>query len=310
MRKILCSFVFLILITFQTSAQISEKNYKIYSVKLGREVSPKEIADDMKNYSVLFFGEEHNDSVTHFLELKMLEAMYQSFGGKMALSMEMFDRDVQTVMNEYLSGHIRERNFTKDARCWSNYRDYRPMIEFAKEKNLKVICANAPSRYTNLAGRKGQTALKELGAASKKNFAPLPYDTARGGYYDKLMGLSSHTPSSGTDTTTKKAPPMAGMGGFSLIQAQSLWDATMAYSIAEYLKEYKSHKVLQINGRFHSDEGFAAVTQLKKYSPKTKALVISSGSDEAYPNIEWSKYIHEGDYIIITDPTVPKTYSN
>ena len=100
------------------------------------------------------------------------------------------------------------------------------------------------------------------------------------------------------------------MGGFSLVTAQSLWDATMAYSIAEHLKQHKGQKVMQVNGRFHSDEGFAAVTQLKKYRPKAIALVVSCGSDPAFPNIDWKKYLSQGDYIVITDPAVPKTYED
>lgn len=95
-----------------------------------------------------------------------------------------------------------------------------------------------------------------------KDFAPLPYDTASGKYYDKLMALTAHAPAATTDTT-KKAPPVMQMGGFNLILGQSLWDATMAYSIANYLKKNKHKKVMQVNGRFHSDEGFAIVTQLK-----------------------------------------------
>jgi hypothetical protein len=140
---------------------------------------------------------------------------------------------------------------------------------------------------------------------SKKYFAPLPYDTASGKYYDKLMGLSHDAAD-----TSKKAPPVMGMGGFSLIMAQSLWDATMAYSISEYLKTNKTKKVFQVNGRFHSDEGFAAVTQLKKYSPKTKILIISSASDDSFPNIDWNIHKQLGDYIIITDPQIPKTYKD
>ena len=103
-------------------------------------------------------------------------------------------------------------------------------------------------------------------------------------------------------------PPMASMGGFNLIVAQSLWDATMAYSISNYLKKNKGKKVFQVNGRFHSDEGFAIVSQLKKYSPKIKSLVISTGEDDSFPNIDWNKHKHLGDYMIITDPSVPKTY--
>lgn len=288
--------------------KLSENNYRVYSVKKAKEVSLKEIAEDMKEHDVLFFGEEHNDSVTHFLEREMLGLMYEKFKENIALSMEMFERDVQPVMDEYLKGYIREKHFTKDARAWSNYRDYKPMVEFAKEKGIDVVCANAASRYTNLAGRKGQQALKELPDASKMFFAPLPYDTAQGEYYKKLTGLSDHGPSSATDTAKAKPMPAMAMGNFNLVMAQSLWDATMAYSISQYLKQHKGRKVLQVNGKFHSDEGFAAATQLKKYSPKAKQLIIHTASDDSFPDIKWDEYKIMGDYIIITDPKVPRTY--
>jgi uncharacterized iron-regulated protein len=296
-------------ICFQSVGQVTEKNYRVYSVKLNKEVPLNAIVDEMKNYDVLFYGEEHNDSVTHYLEKTIFEMLYKSYSTSTTLSMEMFDRDVQVVMNEYLKFGIREKNFNKDARVWSNYRDYKPMVEFAKNNKLDVVCANAPSRYTNLVGRKGQKALMELPEESKKFFAPLPYDTATGKYYDKLMGLSNHTPTAKIDTVAKKPMPLP-MGGYNLIMGQSLWDATMAFSISEYLKKNTNKKVMQVNGRFHSDEGFAVVAQLKHFNPKIKSLIISTGSDEAYPNIDWSKHKNQGDYIIITDPQVPKTYKD
>ncbi len=297
---------FLLIIGSQLFAQVTEKNYKIYSVKSGKEATLNDIAEDMKNHDVLFFGEEHNDSIAHYLQNKMFEMLYQKFTNNITLSMEMFDRDVQTVMNEYLKGFIREKNFTKDARVWSNYKDYKPMVEFAKNNKLDIICANTPTRYTNLANRKGQKALMELPDESKKYFAPLPYDTASGKYYEKLMALTAHDTTSAADTTIKKMPPMP--MGFNMIMGQSLWDATMAYSISQYLKKNKAKKVMQVNGRFHSDEGLSIVTQLKKYSPKIKSLIISAGTDDSFPNIDWSKHNHLGDYIIITDPSVPKTF--
>ena len=52
------------------------------------------------------------------------------------------------------------------------------------------------------------------------------------------MGLSSHDPAPAAKDTTKKAPAkMPSMGSYNLIMGQSLWDATMAYSISEYLKK-------------------------------------------------------------------------
>jgi uncharacterized iron-regulated protein len=299
-----CIFCIVALCSLSTSAQVTEQNFRIYSVKLAKEITISEIVEDMKDVDVLFYGEEHNDSVTHYLEHKIFESLFKKYSSMMTLSMEMFERDVQPIMNEYLTSDIRERNFRKDARVWSNYKDYRPMVEFSKLNKLDVVCANAAGRYSNLAGRKGQQGLMDLPVESKKYFAPLPYDTASGKYHEKLVGLFDQGGS-------KKKKQSSSTGeSFSLVMAQSLWDATMAFSIYEYLKQNPSKKVFQVNGRFHSDEHFAVTTQLKKYNPNLKYLVISSGSDKSFPNIDWKKFESLGDYIIITDPKVPKTYKD
>lgn len=292
----------------QLMGQIGADNYRIYSVKTGTEVSLSAIVEDMANYDVLLYGEEHDDAVTHFIEAQLLTLMFTQYGENMALSLEMFDRDVQPVMDEYLKGGIREKHFTKDARVWSNYADYKPLIEYAKTNSIPVVCANAASRYTNLAGREGQKALMALPESSKPFMAPLPYDTASGKYYEKLVELTRHDPITSTDSTGKQIAPVAMMGGFNLIMGQSLWDATMAYSIAQYLKSNKGKKVLQINGRFHSDEGYAIVTQLKNYNKKLKPLIISAGPDLSFPEIDLKQFSYLGDYIIITDPAVPKSF--
>ena len=155
---------------------------------------------------------------------------------------------------------------------------------------------------------------------AKKYLAPLPYDTASGKYYEKLMELS-HDPVPApapatvttttltlTDTAIKKMPPMMSMGGFNLVMAQSLWDATMAFSVFEFLKKNKGKKVMHVNGRFHSDEGFAIVEQIKKYNSKIRSIIVSSGTDKTFPNIDWNQHKHLGDYVIMIDPTMPKTY--
>ncbi|HXC07194.1 MAG TPA: ChaN family lipoprotein [Bacteroidia bacterium] len=292
------------LASFQGLAQITDANYRIYSVKLQKEVGPDEIIKVMEQADVLFYGEEHNDSVTHYLEQKIFGMMEDQYKEKLCLSMEMFEKDVQPVMNEYLQGFVREKTFLKDARVWRNYRDYKPLVELAKEKKLEVVCANAPGRYSSLAGRSGQQELLRLPPVSKAWFAPLPYDTATGAYYEKLMKESGHTGKK--DTVLSKAPPM--MGNFNLVQAQSLWDATMAWSVAECLKKNKGYKVMQVNGRFHSDEGFAVVTQLKKYAPQARTVIISAGREDSFSKPDWDKFKKLGDFVIITDPKVGPTY--
>ncbi len=294
-------WIALCMLTTTLSAQIGEQHYIVYNTRTQQVTDLNAIITEMGSYDVLFFGEEHNDSVGHYLEARLLELMHKAYGDNTALSMEMFDRDVQPVMNEYLAGLIREKHFTKDARVWSNYRDYRPMVEYAKEHKLDVVCANAASRYTNIAVRKGMAGLRELPEESRDHIAPVPFDTATGPYFQKLVDVFS-----GHDSSMTAA--VVTMPGMDMIMGQSTWDATMAWSIAQYLKSNKESKVFQVNGRFHSDEHYAIVTQLKNYRPKAKALVISSGSDDNFPNINWDDHKKNGDYIIITDPKVPKTY--
>jgi uncharacterized iron-regulated protein len=53
------------------------------------------------------------------------------------------------------------------------------------------------------------------------------------------------------------------MAGMQIYQSQNLWDATMAWSIAQFLKAMPDYKILQLNGGFHSEEKLGTVAQLK-----------------------------------------------
>jgi uncharacterized iron-regulated protein len=108
--------------------------------------------------------------VGHFLEHKIFEALYQTYGDKIALSLEMFETDNQLVLNEYLAGKIDEKRLAKDARLWNNYKDYRPMVEFAKANKLPVIAANPPRRYVSMVSKGGMQPLLELSKEAKNYY--------------------------------------------------------------------------------------------------------------------------------------------
>lgn len=288
--------------------------YKIYSGNLGKLINVNQIVEDFANYDVIIFGEEHNDAVAHYLELLFFQKLYDRYEGRIALSLEMFDRDVQVILDEYLNGQITEKHFKKDARVWINYEDYRPMVEFAKTSKIDVIAANAPMRYTNIARTRGQNALLLLSDPAKSFIAPLPYDTSTGEYRQKLLKvqevlepllIKKDTLMPG-DKMQKKMPPA--MMVFRINQGQSLWDATMAYAIYQYRKHNKDKKVLHVNGKFHSDEYFGVVQQLKRYDPEVKILVISSFPDDQFPEVDFALHKRLGDYIVMTDPSVARSF--
>lgn len=283
------------LISLLSSSQTGiEKHFKIYDTRLKQIVTIDKIATDLKEANVLFFGEEHNDSAGHYMEAEIFKALHKLYGDDVVLSMEMFETDCQLVLNEYLSGFISEDRFTKEGRAWNNYKDYKPAVEYAKQNKLYVIAANPPRRYVNMVSRKGMKSLDSLPKSSKRFLPPLPYDTATGKYREKFMGfMSGGSP---------------GTGNPRIFYSQSLWDAGMAYSIYSYWKKNKSKKIFHMVGRFHSDEKLGTATQLQNRSSKLKILNISSFSDASFENPEWEKFSQLGDYIIMTDPNLKKTF--
>jgi uncharacterized iron-regulated protein len=266
-------------------------HYKVYNSAKNAPATIDDVVNDMAKADVLFFGEEHNDSTGHYLEALIFKKLIEKYPAKMALSMEMFQTDCQTVMNEYLAGFIREKNLITEGRAWKNYKDYRAMVDAAKDNHLPVIAANAPTRYTNMVTRVGLGDLQKLDATAKSWLPPLPIDTATGRYYDKFGEV------------------MGGHGGpMKVYQSQNLWDATMGYSIAKFYKANKVIKIFQVNGGFHSEEKLGTVAQLKKYAPNVKVINIQAYADDSFETPDWSKYIKFGDYIILTDPKLPKTF--
>ncbi|PWS29425.1 hypothetical protein DHW03_06315 [Pedobacter yonginense] len=272
-------------------AQNINTTFKVYDVKKQKTISLDDIVLDVEKADVLFFGEEHNDSIGHILEAELFKKLNEKYPKQIALSLEMFHTDVQPIVNEYLAGVISEKNFIKESRAWGNYIDYRPAVEYAKLNQLQVIAANAAARYSNAVTVSGLGALNNFPETSKAFLPPLPIDTATGRYNEKFIEtLGGHN-----------------MGTMKVYQTQNFWDATMAWSIAKFAKAHKGIKILQLNGRFHSDEKLGTLAKLKMYAPKLKILNISSFSDESLEKPDWEKFKILGDYIILTKPKSKKS---
>ena len=205
----------------------------------------------------------------------------------------MFETDNQVALDDYLRGSIPEDRFSKDVRLWGNYRDYRPMIEYAKTNKRPVIAANPPRRYVSMVTKRGKSSIDSLPKQSKGFLPPLPYDTLTGRYREKFMETMKGSP----ESVSKN-----------IYYSQSLWDAGMSYSIYKYWKKNKDVKVFHCVGRFHCDEKLGTLAQLQKRKPGLKIMNISCFSDASFENPEWEKFAYLGDYIIMTDPNLKKTY--
>ena len=285
-----------------SAPEISVQDYRIFD-RLGRPAAAKDIVDAAAQVDAVFIGETHGDPAAHHLERKILSALYERYGRPsnsgvskrtLILSMEMFERDVQVILDEYLQDLITEGHFQAATRPWSRYlRDYRPIVEFAKDHSIPVIAANAPRRYVNRVSRLGPDSLTALSDAAKSWLPPLPYPPASPEYRRKFLefwGESSH-PASGDMPPTFE----------NLLSAQSLWDAAMGHAVAEALDETPGALVVNINGKFHSAENLGAVEKLHFYRPGTEILTVTIIPSKTFPEFN-DRYLGYGDFVILTDP--------
>lgn len=292
--KILITLFFILTMTFSNEAQITDGNYRIFDAR-GNSVTVNQIVEAIEKSDVVFLGENHDDAVAHHLQWRIFKQTVENYGKKrqVALSLEMFERDAQIVVDEYLQNLITEKKFLDDSRPWNNFKiDYRPLFEFAKENNLPVIAANAPRRYVNMVSRNGRAALEKLAPEARKYLAPLPFGQPSKNYAAKFTALMN-----GME-----------MKNSNLIDSQTLWDATMAFSINEFLAKEKNALVVHLNGSFHSESRMGAPELLARYNPKAKFIVVTMKPEKDFTSFIKTRDENLGDFVILTDAAVPHSF--
>ena len=286
------SIFFLTIFCF-LAMQNDKPAYLIYD-KEGKPSNYEDLLKAAQTADVVFFGEQHNNPICHWLQLKLTKDLFKQKGIDLVLAMEMFETDDQLVLNEYLGGFIKESNFEKEVKLWNNYKtDYRPVVEFAKQNKLSVVASNVPRRYASVVAGGGLDALKKLDKEAGSLIAPLPIkvDTTLASYQSMYKMMGGHGG--------------AGMNTWNIVYAQAIKDATMGYKISENWKRAKL--VLHLNGAFHSDKFEGILWYLNSYKPKLKILTISSVEQEDINSLR-NESINLANFIICIDAEMTKTY--
>lgn len=287
--------------------------YRVFT-GAGQPASLDDVIHAMAAEQVVFVGETHDDPTAHMLELKLLEGAANAYAAPadsgsrpVALSLEFFERDVQLPLDEYLAGLITESSFLADSRPWDRYAtDYRPLVEFAKQRRLPVIAANAPHRYVTLVVRRGRAALSELSPQALAYLPPLPYGQASPAYRNQWIAtiaevMKQEGMKCGVPVPHADAPPGSHQQMGNELDGQVLWDATMAYSVASYLRAHPGALVLHLAGGFHVDRGTGIPEQLKAYMPDVRAMIVALRPVDDVSTFEPAPAGQWGDFVIQTD---------
>jgi uncharacterized iron-regulated protein len=285
MRKLLLLFgAFIVMTAFKSD----KPAYQLFTSE-GKKVKYHKMLKEINDANVVFFGELHNNPICHWLQLELTKDLYITLEGKIILGAEMFEKDNQLILNEYLEGKASNKSFEKEARLWDNYKtDYKPLVEFAKDSGLQFIATNIPRRYASMVYKGGFENLEDLSPEAKSYFAPLPID-----YDPELKGYKSMLEMGG------------GHGGANLPKAQAIKDATMAYSIAGWAGEGKLF--IHYNGTYHSNDFEGILWYLNKYKPNLNIVTIASVEQDEIEELNKENQ-NKANYILAVPVSMTKTY--
>ena len=250
---------------------------------------------------VVFLGEQHDSAPTHRLQLAALQGLARR-RGDIVLSLEMFERDVQMPLGHFLSGHLPEPEFLKEARPWPRYAtDYKPLVDFAKARKWPVVAANVPRSIATEVARGGLAILDAKSADEKTWFAAdlkCPTDDE---YFERFgAAMGGHPADSGAGSVAAQRQMVE-----RFYFAQCLKDETMGESIARAYaaaaEQGARPLVVHVNGAFHSDFGTGTAERARRRLPGKRIAVVSmlpvENLDTLAPGKEDRK---RADYLVYT----------
>ncbi len=224
-----------------------------------------EIVAGLLDKRVVYIGEGHTSYEDHLLQLEIIRALH-AHDPRLAIGMEMFPRQSQAVLDRYVAGEIDEKTFLKEShyfQVWRyDYRLYRDILSFARHNQLPVIGLNLEKEIVNQVFRQGGG-----GGLDEEQAERLPPDRKldEAGYRERLqLAYIMHRAQS----------QQGNFSGF--LQAQALWDETMAEAITAYLEAHPEDRMVVIAGRGHVDRVNAIPPRVARRLPVSQAVVANS----------------------------------
>lgn len=242
----------------------------------------QQVATELADADVVFLGEIHDSQAVHKAHLELIQALHLRRPA-MAISMEMFERDVQSALYQYLQGLTDEATFLASSRPWDAYRtDYRPVVEWARSHRVPVIAANVPRPLAAKVSKEGLESVRGEPHAAREVSTP-----------DDLYFAAFKVEMGNLDSDAMRR----------YYAAQCLKDDTMAESIVDFLREERQQgrttMVVHICGRMHSDHRRGTVARVSSRQPDWKVRVLSVDEVADLRDGMFQSHAGVGDYVIL-----------
>jgi hypothetical protein len=199
------------------------------------------------------------------------------------------------VLDRWVGGDLAEKEFLKESRWQEQWRMdfdyYRPLLEFARERNIPVIGLNAPKSLVKSSARKN---LGELSDAERQQLPEMDLDDP---YHIAMVTAMYSGHSHGN----------SGQEGFRRVQ--TLWDESMAENVVRYLESPpgKNRRLVVVAGGNHVRHGFGIPRRVFRRLPASylligsKELVVPEDKRDRLMDVEVPKFpMPPYDFLVFT----------
>jgi uncharacterized iron-regulated protein len=230
----------------------------VYDLKAGARTTLAAIAPELAARRIVVVGEHHATESHHRAQLEVIRRLVEA-GARVAVGLEMFRRESQTVLDRWVSGASAPAEFERAFRDnWGYpFAAYRPIFDYAREKRLPMIGLNVPREVTRQVARGGFESLTEA---------------QRGLLADVTCAVDEEYM-----RYIRRAYQAHGHGGSAdfvrFCEAQMVWDAAMAVYALDYLKGDAEAVVVILTGVGHAQKG-AVPRQVRLRSEAPVAVLL------------------------------------
>jgi len=227
----------------------------------GEPLDLQDIVEDIKTVQVIYLCEIHSIERHHNLHNDIIQKLIDN-NKSIVLGLEQMEAFNQGELDNYNNNKIDFNGLaekTKWNERWSNYQDYKVIIENVRKTKGRIIALNARSEIVKKIGQKGLINLSK----EDRNELPLIIDT-RNADQNKLLNmiLGVHAMMDPANLQT-------------IIEAQTTRDEMMADIIYKNIKLLKENEVIvAIGGSMHFAYGFGVPGRVKKRIPSVKERII------------------------------------
>jgi len=237
-------------------------------------LSQERLIADLADARVVYVGESHANPHHHAIQLEVIKGLVQTTA-HLTIGMEMFDHTYQPVLDEWTAGELDQSDFIKKTHWYANWRFdfdlYRDILEYAKEKGLRIIALNVPFFIPARIRVGGLASLSEADRMHLPDIIDTTNPDHRA-YLEEIFNLHA----------------FSGRDAFDFFyEAQCTWEDAMADAVAENLGSGKM-VVLAGNGHIIRKFGIPDRAFARSHAP-FKTIYLATVGDEA--ELSWADYL-------------------